>query len=156
MPVNEKDVLYIFLNSKVGRTTNWNSNGNGKLSRLIGSSPILVDMLPNTAWVMLNFIFSWLNKVLPYSIGHSWESKGNSAKSKLQENVSWNASPVNLFALLPFIFEGKSQLPDESVWPYTGVSLNSFSRSKEMTGCQNNLDSSSVRIRALHRFLRFH
>ena len=134
-------------------TTNLNSNGKGKLSIMIGSTPILVDILPNTPWVILNLICSLLEAASPYSIGHSWESKGNPEKSKLQVKVSWNISVASRFWFLTDF--GKTKLPDESSRPYHGVCLKTISRSKAMTGCQIKSDSSSVRPKSLKKICGF-
>ena len=79
--------------------------------------------------------------------GHSWESKGNSVKSKLQEKVSWNNCRTSLF-----LEEGKTILIDASVSPYICLFLNSITFMKSITGCQINPDSSSVRSKSLNAF----
>ena len=159
MPVQEKGIIYLSYFSKFGRADNRNSKGKGKLSTMIVSSPFLVVTSPNPALVVLKLTTFWLKIPPPYSIGHSWESKGNRVKSKLQEKVSWNLSSttrfIEIFLKYSGIFEGRTILLDESVSPNDGLFLNSISCSNSMTGCQINPDSSSVRSQWLEKILRF-
>ena len=148
---------YLSYFSKFGRDDNWNSKGKGNLSTMIGSSPFLVVTSPNPALVVLKLTTFWPKIPPPYSIGHSWESKGNPVKSKLQEKVSWNLSSTTRFIETlrnSGIFGGSTILLDESVSPNDGLFLNSISCSNSMTGCQINPDSSSVRSQSLEKKIK--